>query len=64
MPEAINAAMPAFLAAYGRRRNEAVHQIEGTVSERKNQDEVSSSSFGAIPAISVGNMLSYIARAS
>jgi hypothetical protein len=50
----------------GARTNEAVDQIkiERTVSERKNQVEVSSSSVGAILAISVGNMLSYIARAS
>jgi hypothetical protein len=37
---------------------------EGTVSGRKNQAEVSSSSIGAILAVSVGKMLSYIARAS
>jgi hypothetical protein len=35
-----------------------------TVSERTNQDEVSSSLIGAVLAISVGKMLSYIARAS
>ena len=35
-----------------------------TFSERTNQDEVSSSLIGAVLAISVGNMLSYIARAS
>jgi hypothetical protein len=39
-------------------------KIEGTVSGRKNQAEVSSSSIGAILAVSVGKMLSYIARAS
>jgi hypothetical protein len=64
---ALRAAVLAFPAAYKwRRQNEAVHQIkiEGTVFERKNQDEVSSSSIGAILAVSVGKMLSYIARAS
>jgi hypothetical protein len=35
-----------------------------TFSERTNQDEVSSSLIGAVLAISVGKMLSYIARAS
>src|SRR6267154_6092134 len=35
-----------------------------TFSEGTNQDEVSSSLIGAVLAISVGKMLSYIARAS
>jgi hypothetical protein len=35
-----------------------------TFPERINQREVSSSLIGAVLAISVGNMLSYIARAS
>jgi hypothetical protein len=39
-------------------------KIEGTVSGRKNQVEVSPSSIGAMLAVCVGNMLSYIARAS
>jgi hypothetical protein len=39
-------------------------KIEGTVFREKNQAEVSSSSIGAILAVSVGKMLSYIARAS
>jgi hypothetical protein len=43
-----------------RRRNGSAE----TFSERTNQDDVSSSLIGAVLAISVGNMLSYIARAS
>jgi hypothetical protein len=35
-----------------------------TFSERTNQGEVSSSPIGAVVTTSVGNMLSYIARAS
>ena len=35
-----------------------------TFSERINQRDVSSSLIGAVLAVSVGNMLSYIARAS
>jgi hypothetical protein len=39
-------------------------QSAETFSERTNQRDVSSSLIGAVLAISVGNMLSYIARAS
>jgi hypothetical protein len=42
----------------------AKSRLKERFSGRKNQAEVSSSSIGAILAVSVGKMLSYIARAS
>jgi hypothetical protein len=63
---AIDAAAANF-SAYRVGPRAAAHRPDDateTVSERTNQDEVSSSLIGAVLAISVGNMLSYIARAS